>query len=220
MSSSAWIRRPSTLAWRAGCDSAGLTTVQYVSPQVWAWRRGRVQTIARAVDAVLCLLPFEPDVYRRACRARGVRRSSAGRPDSAGGRSSAAARAERLGFAADERVIAVLPGSRHGRSAAPGCGLRSQPRCCCASCIAGHCTSSRRWPANRLARVFQSQLAAVGAEVRLLDRAGRCRAGCRRCGTGGVRYCHAADPAAWRADGRWRTGWRHSPHSSRATWAS
>ena len=42
---------------------AGLRTVQYVSPQVWAWRQGRVRTIGRAVDLVLCLLPFEPRFY-------------------------------------------------------------------------------------------------------------------------------------------------------------
>ena len=39
--------------------AAGLRTVQYVSPQVWAWRQGRVHSIGAAVDLVLCLLPFE-----------------------------------------------------------------------------------------------------------------------------------------------------------------
>ena len=43
---------------------AGLATVQYVSPQVWAWRQGRVRTIGESVDLVLCLFPFEPDFYR------------------------------------------------------------------------------------------------------------------------------------------------------------
>ena len=42
---------------------AGLRTVQYVSPQVWAWRRGRAARMARYLDLVLCLLPFERSVY-------------------------------------------------------------------------------------------------------------------------------------------------------------
>lgn len=43
---------------------AGLATVQYVGPQVWAWRPGRARTIGESVDLLLCLFPFEPDFYR------------------------------------------------------------------------------------------------------------------------------------------------------------
>lgn len=43
--------------------SADCKTVQYVAPQVWAWRQGRVRKIGRACDLVLCLLPFEPKFF-------------------------------------------------------------------------------------------------------------------------------------------------------------
>jgi lipid-A-disaccharide synthase len=91
---------------------AGLTTVQYVSPQVWAWRQGRVRTIGESVDLVLCLFPFEPAFYRE----HGVRAAFVGHPladqiplliD------RTAARAE-LGIDPAARVLAVLPGSRRG----------------------------------------------------------------------------------------------------------
>ena len=91
---------------------AGLPTVQYVSPQVWAWRQGRVRTIGASVDLVLCLFPFEPDFYRE----HGVRAAFVGHPladqiplDVDRG----AARAE-LGLDPAARVLAVLPGSRRG----------------------------------------------------------------------------------------------------------
>ncbi|MEO8062719.1 MAG: lipid-A-disaccharide synthase [Pseudomonadota bacterium] len=92
--------------------AAGLPTVQYVSPQVWAWRQGRVRTIGASVDMVLCLFPFEPDFYRE----HGVRAAFVGHPladqvplevD------RAAARAE-LGIDPAAKVLAILPGSRRG----------------------------------------------------------------------------------------------------------
>ena len=54
----------------------GLRTVQYVSPQVWAWRQGRARTIGEAVDLILCLFPFEPAFYRE----YGVRATFVGHP--------------------------------------------------------------------------------------------------------------------------------------------
>jgi len=101
----------------------GLRTVQYVSPQVWAWRPGRARTMGEAVDLVLCLFPFEPDFYREF----GVRAAFVGHPlaDQVPMEvDRAAARAE-LGIASDARVLAVLPGSRRAevdRLAAPFAG--------------------------------------------------------------------------------------------------
>src|ERR1700680_4700082 len=46
------------LGLAARLKARGVRTVQYVSPQVWAWRQGRTRTIGRACDLVLCLLPF------------------------------------------------------------------------------------------------------------------------------------------------------------------
>lgn len=90
----------------------GLRTVQYVSPQVWAWRQGRARTIGEAVDLILCLFPFEPDFYRE----YGVRAAFVGHPladEIPMEVDRGAARAE-LGLPADARVLAMLPGSRRG----------------------------------------------------------------------------------------------------------
>lgn len=43
---------------------AGVPVLYYVSPQVWAWRRGRVKKIAQVVDRLAAILPFEPDLYQ------------------------------------------------------------------------------------------------------------------------------------------------------------
>ena len=53
------------LGLEARLKRRGLRTVHLVSPTVWAWREGRVQTIAKAVERILCLFPFEPAVYAK-----------------------------------------------------------------------------------------------------------------------------------------------------------
>ncbi len=95
--------------------SRGLRTIQYVSPQVWAWRQGRVRRMHESCDLVLCLLPFESDFYR----AHGVPARFVGHPladqipfdiDRSGARRT-------LGFDDAPAVIALLPGSRVGEAA-------------------------------------------------------------------------------------------------------
>ena len=94
----------------AGLKSHGTPTVQYVSPQVWAWRQGRVRTIGQSVDLVLCVLPFESQFYA----AHDVRAVFVGHPladriplVSPPGPARAA-----LGLDAGAPTVAVLPGSR------------------------------------------------------------------------------------------------------------
>ena len=90
----------------------GVPTVQYVSPQVWAWRQGRVRTIGRSVDLVLCVLPFEVDFYR----SHDVHAEFVGHPlaDRIPMTSDPAAARAALGLPESARVVAVLPGSRMG----------------------------------------------------------------------------------------------------------
>lgn len=90
----------------------GLKTVQYVSPQVWAWRQGRVRNIGRACDLVLCLLPFETAFYSR----HGVRAAFVGHPlaDQIPLEVDREAARAALGMDTSATVIALLPGSRMG----------------------------------------------------------------------------------------------------------
>ncbi|UCH49137.1 MAG: lipid-A-disaccharide synthase [Betaproteobacteria bacterium] len=90
--------------------SAGITTVQYVSPTIWAWRGERIHKIKRAVDKVLALFPFEAPIYQRA----GIPVAYVGHPladelpefpDHEGTR-------EQLKIPSGVSVVALLPGSR------------------------------------------------------------------------------------------------------------
>lgn len=89
---------------------AGLRTIQFVCPSIWAWRAGRVKQIARAVDHVLCLFPFEPEILRLA----GVAATFVGHPlaDAIALQPPRAASRAALGLAQGDAVVAVLPGSR------------------------------------------------------------------------------------------------------------
>ncbi len=89
---------------------AGIPTVQYVSPQVWAWRRYRVKKIVRAVDCVLALFPFEAEFYRE----HNVPVKFVGHPfaDQIPMTTDKVAARIKLGLDENATIIAMLPGSR------------------------------------------------------------------------------------------------------------
>lgn len=90
----------------------GLTTIHYVSPSVWAWRAGRIPRIARSLDLLLTLFPFEPALYRP----HGLDARFVGHPladELRAGPDRSAARTT-LQTGSENPVIALLPGSREG----------------------------------------------------------------------------------------------------------
>ena len=90
--------------------SRGIPTVHYVSPSVWAWRRGRVRRIARSVSHMLALFPFETEIYREA----GVPVTYVGHPvaDTIPIKVNKAAARAHLRLPPGKLVVALLPGSR------------------------------------------------------------------------------------------------------------
>lgn len=89
---------------------SGVPVVYFVSPQIWAWRRGRVRAIRRLVRRMLVLFPFETEFYERA----GVPVTFVGHPLAE--RQAPASRREalvsRIGLDPTRRTLALVPGSR------------------------------------------------------------------------------------------------------------
>jgi lipid-A-disaccharide synthase len=96
----------------ARIKALGIPVVHYAAPQVWAWRPGRVHKIARLVDRMLCLLPFEPEIFRAA----GIDARFVGHPvlEAGAGDGDAARFAARHGVGPGETPVIVMPGSRGG----------------------------------------------------------------------------------------------------------
>ncbi len=91
----------------------GIKTVHYVSPTVWAWRQRRIKKIARNIDLMMTLYPFETAVYE----ANNIPVVFVGHPKADEispdeGRLNQVPIREQLGIAQDEVVVAILPGSR------------------------------------------------------------------------------------------------------------
>ena len=100
------------LGLEAKLKRAGIPTVHYVSPSIWAWRAGRLPAIGRAVDRVLTIFPFEAPLYEKA----GIAATYVGHPladqiplvpDRADARAQ-------LRLADSATAVALLPGSRRG----------------------------------------------------------------------------------------------------------
>ena len=88
----------------------GIKTIHFVSPSIWAWRGKRIQKIRQAADLVLCIFPFELPIYAK----QGIAATYVGHPlaDAIPFDVPRAASRATLGIAADETVVALLPGSR------------------------------------------------------------------------------------------------------------
>ena len=155
------------LALEGRLRRAGVRTVHYVSPAVWAWRCYRVRKIARAVDLLLALFPFEPEFFA----SHGIRATFVGHPiaDAIPDRPDREAARKRLHLPRVADVVALLPGSRQSEL----------------SQLAGPMVEAALWLAARregirfvvplaspsLRRQFEAVLAELGRglEVRMLD---------------------------------------------------
>jgi lipid-A-disaccharide synthase len=103
---------------------AGIPTVHYASPSLWAWRGGRMSAIAASVDKMLVLFPFEEPLYRDA----GVPVAYVGHPlaDLTSEDNGTAAAREQLKLPATRKIIALLPGSRQSELRyMAGCFIRT-----------------------------------------------------------------------------------------------
>jgi lipid-A-disaccharide synthase len=90
------------LAHALRTQSRGQKIIYYISPQVWAWNRGRIKRMARSIDLVLCIFPFEPDLYNES----GLRGVFVGHP------MIERLQARKLDVERDPNLIGLFPGSR------------------------------------------------------------------------------------------------------------
>ncbi len=93
----------------------GIPIIYYISPQVWAWRKGRIRTLARLVRRMIVIFPFEEEIYRE----NGVPVTYVGHPLVDRVRATAGREAirARLGIGLGATLVGLLPGSRRGEIA-------------------------------------------------------------------------------------------------------
>lgn len=98
------------LGLEAQLKEAGIPTMHFIGPSIWAWRGGRIKKIARAVSHMLVIFPFEEEIYRKA----GIPATYVGHPlaQVIPMEPDMKAARELLGLLPDSRVVAILPGSR------------------------------------------------------------------------------------------------------------
>lgn len=90
--------------------AAGIPVLYYVAPQLWAWWPGRARRLAKAVDAMAVILPFEAEFFRTV----GIEAEFVGHPLTEAPLPSRAAARQGLGVAPEARVLGLFPGSREG----------------------------------------------------------------------------------------------------------
>ena len=92
------------------CRRMDVPAVHFISPSIWAWRGERIKRIKRSVSHMLCLFPFEPEIYERA----GVPATYVGHPlaDAFPLIPNRAEERKRLQLDPDARIVALMPGSR------------------------------------------------------------------------------------------------------------
>jgi lipid-A-disaccharide synthase len=140
---------------------AGIPTVHYVSPSVWAWRESRAAKLGRSADLVLCLFPMEPPIYAR----YGVDARFVGHPlaDRFARVTDRAAARDALGLRHDAPVLAVMPGSRLGEIRRLGADFLDAARRCQAEMPGLQIVAPMATPACRAE--FEAQAAQLGIDV-------------------------------------------------------
>jgi lipid-A-disaccharide synthase len=100
--------------------ATGIPTIHFISPSIWAWRGDRIKGIQESVDRMLCIFPFEPEIYHKV----GMSATYVGHPlaSQIPMVPNTSAAKLKLGVNADKALVAIMPGSRQSevRMIAPG----------------------------------------------------------------------------------------------------